>query len=168
MGLQNIKGTGLDFVYRFHAWDTCHRGCELLDQSDSNAVQSGLNLLDELSNYGVLGRARLQASLDRLDGDTAAVSADMQLQIESIRNKLAGDKSASDSPRMASSWRTRPGVAWLLSKAEEWFEVQDALRRRHRADQIYDDLRYGRIGRHRAVLELRRINKRQKGGWLWA
>jgi len=24
MGLQNIKGTGLDFVYRFHAWDICH------------------------------------------------------------------------------------------------------------------------------------------------
>lgn len=45
-------------------------------------------------------------------------------------------------------------------------EVQDALRRRHQADQIYRDLQRGRIGRQRAVKLLRQINRRQKGGWL--
>jgi len=30
MGLQNIKGTGLDFVYRWQAWETCPQACEKL------------------------------------------------------------------------------------------------------------------------------------------
>ena len=34
MGIQNIKGTGLDFVYRFQAWDACYHACQLLRKAD--------------------------------------------------------------------------------------------------------------------------------------
>ena len=38
----------------------------------------------------------------------------------------------------------------------------------NRADLIYKDLASGRVSRQRAILELRNLNKRQKGGWLAA
>ena len=38
----------------------------------------------------------------------------------------------------------------------------------YQRDLIYNDLAQGRISRQRAVVELRKINKRQKGGWLKA
>ena len=59
-----------------------------------------------------------------------------------------------------------PGLRWLIDLAEQWVEVQDATRRRRTADRIYRDLRHERISRQRAVEELRKLNKRQKGGWL--
>ena len=41
MGIQNIKGTGLDFVYRFHAWDTCYQACQTLKSGDQEAQDIG-------------------------------------------------------------------------------------------------------------------------------
>ena len=39
MGLQNIKGTGLDFVYRWQAWDACYSACELLVCGDAPTAE---------------------------------------------------------------------------------------------------------------------------------
>ena len=54
----------------------------------------------------------------------------------------------------------------VLQTIEQFLDVQDALRRRQLADQIYRDLQSERIGRQQAVEEIRKLNKRQKGGWL--
>ena len=42
----------------------------------------------------------------------------------------------------------------------------DAVRRRKCANQIYRDLVALRISTERAAMELQKLNKRQKGGWL--
>jgi hypothetical protein len=46
-------------------------------------------------------------------------------------------------------------------------DAGDAVRRRKRANSIYKDLAAERISGERAVKELRILNRRQKGGWLW-
>jgi hypothetical protein len=49
---------------------------------------------------------------------------------------------------------------------ESFLDVNDAIRRRTKANQIYKDLQAERISRQRAAQELRALDKRQKGGWL--
>jgi trehalose-6-phosphatase len=55
---------------------------------------------------------------------------------------------------------------WSYQWAEEFLDVNDSIRRREKADLIYRDYVDCRISRQRAVVELRILNKRQKGGWL--
>jgi hypothetical protein len=54
MGIQNIKGTGLDFVYRWQAWDACWRACEQLQSKDAAEAERGLRALSAFHEYGVL------------------------------------------------------------------------------------------------------------------
>ena len=48
---------------------------------------------------------------------------------------------------------------------EEFVDISDALRRRKKADKVYMDMIYERISTERAVMEVYKLNKRQKGGW---
>jgi hypothetical protein len=170
MGVQNIKGTGLDFVYRFHAWDTCHQACELLETGDQQVRGPALQQLETLPEYGLLCQERLQQTLDQLRHASPPLLASQQVQVESIRRKLNESLEASrqlrQQPDQTEQTGTHPWVNWAVTMLEQWMEVQDAVRRRRRADQIYSDLRWERISRRRAVEELRQLNKRQKGGWL--
>ncbi|MCA9148819.1 MAG: hypothetical protein KDA92_05955 [Planctomycetales bacterium] len=167
MGMQNIKGTGLDFVYRFHAWDTCEQACNLLASRDQETRKIGLATLDGMPDIGILCHQRLQEALDELRHATPAVLPDMQIQLESIQKKLT-DALAHAKRETATVEEDDQLPTWLANlvhRCEQWMEIPDAARRRQKADQIYRDLSAGRIGRLRAVEELRKLNKRQKGGW---
>ncbi len=170
MGIQNIKGTGLDFVYRFHAWDTCHQACQLLDVSDQDARAAALNALENMPEYGLLCQLRLEQTLEKLRHVTPPLSASQQIQLDAIQAKLAESVQSSQDRQLQSGnaerSANRPWLGWVTKTLEQWMEVNDAVRRRKRADQIYRDLQSERISRQRAVEELRHLNKRQKGGWL--
>ena len=56
----------------------------------------------------------------------------------------------------------------FLEAVEQFLDAGDAVRRRRTANRIYKDLIAQRIGYDRATLELKSLNKRQKGGWLVA
>jgi hypothetical protein len=173
MGIQNIKGTGLDFVYRFHAWDTCHQACQMLANSDQATRARALAMLQSLPEYGLLCQSLVRETCEQLGRSPLPLAEADQLQLASIGKKLDESVAAShrrrerqDGPTAAAS-----GNSWfrsVLGTLEHWLEVNDAVRRRHQADQIYRDLQHQRIGRQRAVEELRLLNKRQKGGWLAA
>ena len=63
----------------------------------------------------------------------------------------------------------RSRVAWLdgiIGGLEALFDAGDAVRRRRVADQVYRDLVAQQISEDRAILEIKNINARQKGGWL--
>jgi len=45
MGMQNIKGTGLDLVYRWQAWEACHKACKLLLRKEQKEIAAGLKEL---------------------------------------------------------------------------------------------------------------------------
>jgi hypothetical protein len=60
---------------------------------------------------------------------------------------------------------------WLekfVDAFEAFLDAGDAVRRRKTADQIYEDLITERISHERAAIELKKLNKRQTGGWLAA
>ena len=53
----------------------------------------------------------------------------------------------------------------LAEYLEALLDAGDAVKRRKRANLIYQDLQDNRISHQRAALELQALNKRQKGGW---
>ena len=68
MGIQNIKGTGLDFVYRWQAWDACHRSSTMIQSKDPQIVERGLQAMSSMHEYGVLSREYVPKVLDARAG----------------------------------------------------------------------------------------------------
>ena len=175
MGMQNIKGTGLDLIYRFQDWQVCYDACQSLAHSDPGIVQKGVSVLQDLP---VLGQ--LCDSIVRITVGNAVSRSDRNSEImkQSLKEILAKvDTSRSSIEQLCSAAETKAGSggsSWsrlmktLAGWVEEVLDVNDAIRRRTKSDQIYTDLAHQRISRQRAVTELRKINKRQKGGWLSA
>ena len=166
IGIQNIKGTGLDFVYRWQAWEHCHAAAEKLNSDDAVTAQHGLRELAELQDFGLLSEEFLQTVLtDSQESPIArsesgratleAIETKLQLSIAKINNSLQGTKTTRNS-------RLDTVLAWI----EQFADVTDAVRRRKQANQIYRDLANEHISQEQAALQLRAITKRQKGGWL--
>jgi poly-gamma-glutamate synthase PgsB/CapB len=177
LGLQNIKGTGLDFVYRFQAWDACVQACEAAESDDFNFAARGLDALLSMPAIGQLCVERVAETINKCQRSKTQRRPDLCLMLEQLAEKLhssceeqgnashkpPGCQPPAD-PHASSSLATWNG--WMLENGEAFLDASDSLRRRDRADAIYRDLAAGRIGRQRAVTELRQINQRQKGGWL--
>ncbi len=164
MGLQNIKGTGMDFIYRFQAWDPCHEACEQLSDSSANVAERGLQTIAAMPVIGQLCEAKVRDAIHKGRRSPTLQRSEIQSQFDLIESKLA--ESQSDSSTESNQKQRSAIMDWILNATEQYLDINDAVRRRNTADQIYADLVAERISRQRAVLELRKINKRQKGGWL--
>ncbi|MBF0585234.1 MAG: hypothetical protein HQL80_13520, partial [Magnetococcales bacterium] len=166
MGLQNIKGTGLDFVYRWQAWDQCHHACSLVQSGDEEISLRGLEMLVSFQDYGLLCETFARATLaqvqsrphvqkERLQADLNLISSQLEQSLTQVQERLGAVRSV--------GWLEK-GVEWI----ETFLDAGDAVKRRKIANQIYRDLVDERISHVRAAQELKALNKRQKGGWLYA
>ena len=161
MGTQNIKGTGLDFAYRWVSVDATARAlAQLQELEGAEAVRAAHRLL-EVEGSGVLDFALAEPAIRRLAESAAAPHAQELLAtanaaLARLREKelaLAGPKSDAKE-----EW-ARP--------LERLLDVWDGLWRRHRADSVVEELVAGRISHSGAAAVLRDLMKRQKGGWLF-
>ncbi len=176
MGLQNIKGTGLDFVYRFQAWDVCHEACHAALDTHPQTAERGLQTLLSMPVIGQLCHNRIAEVIESGRSSRGLARTDMQVLLEQLEQKLelaTKDDESFVKAASADSTNTRNQNraelnAWLIESTEQFLDVHDSIRRRDQADLIYKDLAAQRISRQRAVLELRKLNKRQKGGWFAA
>jgi hypothetical protein len=165
MGLQNIKGVGLDFVYRWQAWEKCHEACGLLRSPKVQNFQEGLQMLVDHQEFGWLGAETIRATVEEVRGSPRAHRERFQAELDEILARLSqalqqSDARESGTPRRDGLWST------VLDLVEQFLDVADVVKRRRRASQIYRDLAAERISRQRAAAELRAINERQHGGWL--
>jgi gamma-polyglutamate synthase len=164
MGIQNIKGTGLDFVYRWLAWDTCANACQALASDDPAAQRIGLAALASFREFGLLTHDRVV--------ETLAIARRSALGAEpASRATLDGIEAleAAALRQVDEQIRTARAAGWLdslLAMIEGMVDATDAVRRRRRADRVYRDLADRRIGEARAVVALHGLTQRQKGGWL--
>jgi poly-gamma-glutamate synthase PgsB/CapB len=165
MGLQNIKGTGLDFVYRWQTWEKCHEACQLLEETRPALAERGLELLREIQEFGILCDEQLRSTLATLKASPMAQRERFLAELDSVllRRKHSQQPSVS---RAAQLTRWKRITQHCLKMVEQLVEVSDAVRRRKIADQIYRDLADERISGERAILELRALNQRQSSGWL--
>ncbi len=164
MGMQNIKGTGLDFIYRWQAWETCYTACENLYQKELSKAEQAIKVLVQFQEYGVLCEEKVTQTLNEIKTRNWAQREEIQAEISLIASRLessvAQAGSREDKQPVNSSW-----MLTLAEYIEAFMDAGDAVKRRKQATQIYQDMINKRISHERAALELQLLNKRQKGGW---
>jgi gamma-polyglutamate synthase len=171
MGIQNIKGTGLDWVYRWQAWGQHHEYCQemlggdavvALAAAQSLAASHELGLLDEHCIRDTITKVRTSrvAQSDVFQAELLRIEQALTTQIEVIQASLKQAAESANAPKK-SGFREKL-VVW----AEKLLDSSDAVHRRRHSDSIYRELTSGRISLARAAKELGAMTKRQKGGWL--
>lgn len=165
MGMQNIKGTGLDFVYRWQAWERCYQACQQLDSDDESVRLNGLKELRAFEEYGQLSLSYVgdRVSHHRNSPQFQMESAQADLVEVELKLNALGDAKSVDREY---SYLDQPLIRACIKLAERFLDLGDAVKRRKQADQIYRDLVNYRISRARATVELQALTKRQKGDWL--
>lgn len=172
MGLQNIKGTGLPFVYSWLDADVVFKALTQMRGGKPQEFERGVRSLRALAKLPLqVHEALAQALTEFLDGEhelgrryepeLRVLRTDLERARAShatLRQQLASG-SASDSGGGKFSDRL---VAWL----EQVLDAGDAIRRRQQADRVYRDLAQHRISISRAASVVQELTQRQKGGWL--
>jgi gamma-polyglutamate synthase len=165
MGIQNIKGTGLDFVYQFQAWDVCHALCRKLLSDDETAARDALRELSEFREFGLLSEECVLQAIAAAEQRTDVTAAKWTQELVRLRERVEHDIASIRESFEHKSHHSGPRQA-ILDFVEKFLDLGDAVWRRKRAEQIYRDIMSERISLDRAVSELRGLTKRQKGGWL--
>jgi poly-gamma-glutamate synthase PgsB/CapB len=164
MGLQNIKGPGLGFVYAWQAWERCHQACRQLRSRDAAEAEAGLRQLAAFRDYGLLSEELVRetvavvkksplAQREIFQAELTLILANLETALLQLRGRRG--------PAGSKGW-----LVALLSAVESFLDAGDAVKRRKIANRIYRDLVHERISHARAAQELQELNQRQKGGWL--
>ena len=162
MGTQNIKGTGLDFVYRWLALDLVVRTLRDQQSPREDRRLAALAELEGFEDHGLVDTGLARAILARPPAhrptpDEAAARQRIASKVEAIwarrKTALVEQKKAGLLDRIA-----RWGEGWL-----DWV---DSIHRTHASRRIVDDLVDQRISHGRASIEMRKLVGRIKGGWL--
>jgi hypothetical protein len=168
MGIQNIKGTGLDFVYRWLAWETVHGACVNLVADNPRAVEQGRQTLLGFQEFGLLSEDLVREAIASVREKPAFQAEALQAQLATILNNLDSRMALIKASLVSSAHEQQSSgfAARLLGFSEQLLDSIDAISRRRRADRIYRELVAERVSPERAAVELQMLNKRQKGGWL--
>ena len=164
MGLQNIKGTGLDFVYRWQAWESCHRACTQLRSSNVQTATEGLQALAGFQQFNVLCNEHVRETLDLVQESSTTQNEMFQAPLPLIAANL--ERAMAKVQTGTQATHQTGFFTYLVESTEAFLDAGDAVRRRKMADKIYKDLIHERISQTRAILELQALTSRQKGGWL--
>jgi len=172
-GAQNIKGTGLDWVYRWIAFDKVSEAAARLDDERAWARYEALVWLSGFTEYGVidspLALEAIERARKRPENQDLGFQTQVRLALEHIQKKhaLALDsleKKEAEAGRVAAALQA--AYDSVCDLVERLLETGDSKRRRRASDRIVRDLIDERISHERAAFELRELMKRQKGGWL--
>jgi len=167
MGMQNIKGTGLDFVYRWQAWNACHKACEDLCSGTAEVAERGLRMLAGFQEYNALCEEKVRAAIETARHSPLAQNESFQAELTVIESNLDNAMEQLGIHLAVAGGGSRAGLLTrALAHIEAFLDAGDAVRRRKRANLISRELVEARISHERAALELQALNKRQKGGWL--
>src|SRR5262249_1979740 len=139
MGIQNIKGTGLDFVYRWEAWHACHRLCAQVRSPDPAQAEAALRELAGFHDYGLLSEAFVRETMEQVrQGPWAQreeVQAQLRLVLANLEEKMVHVREGVTRTATSTGW-----WAWLWMMVEAFLDAGDAVKRRRKANRIYRDL----------------------------
>ena len=173
MGMQNIKGTGLDFVYRWQAWEAVSKACDQALDDDEATAARGLSQLATFQEYGVLSNARVRSTVEKVLERGNLPPAITEAQVEAIPGRLTEQISAIPDATLGNDegGAKKKGLgarfrAYLMKLLEGFLDGGDAIRRRRKADRMYEAMIAEQVSNPRATLELKKLTSRQKGGWL--
>lgn len=165
MGVQNIKGTGLDFAYRWVSLDKVKEAIGALDHESDVIRNKAMDLLCDYKDYGILDAPLALEALKEFRKNSARIPPDAIPQLDEaisrIQRGLEAGIAALNAGSRQGGWRRR--LLWCI---EQLREAGDSKRRKRKFLQIMNDLFHQRISHPRAALELQKLKKRQEGGWM--
>ena len=159
MGIQNIKGTGLDFAYRWVALGRVEAALDDLTRDSAVRRERGFSELESLGDHGLLdaglARVRLQAldAVLRVQTERDRARA-LLVRIEDVWNERCA--------RLASTGRSGGVFHALRRGVQRSVDHLDSIRRARESQQVLEDLIHARISVARAATVLRDLTARQK------
>jgi gamma-polyglutamate synthase len=161
MGTQNIKGTGLDFIYRWLALDAVCIGLDKLDSDDEQTRLDALRSLDAHSDFGFTDTGMMVKRLPEMtkgSAPEASLRAALRDKADTIhKQKLSKLDSGSGAA-------AKGGKFW--TSIEGWIDFMDGAVRYRQSRQLVQDLVDFRVSHNKMAVEMREIYARAKGGWL--
>ena len=163
MGAQNIKGTGLDWVYRWMALDRVTTALKALEGTSVEARRRALESLETFDDSGFVDAGLARTMLPGL-----VQKAGSPDEADRLR-KLAERAQARHELKLSALTHTAAGGATqvVVRKLEKVFDYLDSVTRRRLSEMLLEDLETGRVSHARAAVETRKLYERQKGGWLF-
>jgi gamma-polyglutamate synthase len=165
MALQNIKGTGLDFFYRWQTWENFSTLCDNALSLDPKVSEDALTEISQYEEFDILYVDRLKKVISTLKENNKN-SKIISLLIKKIENKTENISYANYTS--TEKKENNRMFSYLVNSVENFLDPGDAIRRRKKSDRIYRNLTAGRISNTNAAKKLHDLTKRQKGGWLRA
>lgn len=172
MGMQNIKGTGLDWVYRWQAWETVWKACQSLRCDDPVEIERGYRALASFQEFGSLCETEMRESVAAARAMLSQLPTVSAAQLDALEVRLESQIRAQDNADTPDSGDEQAGgmlADWsrsLVATLEGFVDPSDAMKRRMTSDRIYKALIAEQISLQKAAAELKGITSRQKGGWL--
>jgi hypothetical protein len=163
MGCQNIKGTGLDFVYRWLSIDTVFAALGKL-RSESALRAEALAVLAGHTDWGLIDCREALVTLTELRDHGGEEWAQSRALLNALCEKLSALYKLKLA-RLASTGK-KGRLDRLLAAVEPLVDHWDSVRRRRIATRIMDAVFAGRVGQGRASILMRELVGREKGGWL--
>jgi poly-gamma-glutamate synthase PgsB/CapB len=160
MGLQNIKGTGLDFAYRWVSFEATARGLDELAGLDGSDAVSAARRIVEAEDCGVLD---LSLAEPAIRGAAERAKAPFAQELAAVADRARERLREKEAALAGAEAHARAEWARPLERV---LDVWDGLWRRRRAESVLQELVDGRISHRGAAGELRKLMDRQKGGWL--
>lgn len=164
IGLQNIKGTGLDFVYRWQAWEQSYLLCQQLNGKKTSLAQNAAKALSSISDYGLLDRELVLNTCKLVREQKMAQTEFFQAELNTIESQV--NQQIEKITQNITVLKQHRIIDKLIAGLESFLDAGMSVKRRRRAEQIYQDIADQRISLERASVELQKINQEQKGGWL--
>jgi hypothetical protein len=159
MGLQNIKGTGLDFVYRWVSLEAVDRALAKARSSSADEAEAGLRALLVHDDYGLYDSTHAHATMEELRANAPRLAARIDPVIARLAPIVAKRKAALSAKRSRSAGDVVRGI---IGKT---FDYLDSMRRQAMAREVLEDLVAGRLSHAAAAVEMRAVVARAKGAW---
>lgn len=161
MGTQNIKGTGLDFIYRWLSLDLVSLNLAKLDHPDEKVRLDALRMMDGNSDNGFTDTGMLVARLPEFTGGSA-LEQNMRQALYDKAHAIWKQKVEKLSAGSGAAAKGGRFYTWV----EAWFDFIDGAMRYWKSRQLVSDLIHFRISHNKMAVEMREIYARAKGGWL--
>ena len=136
IGMQNIKGTGLDFAYRWVAWDKCYKICQDIKNGDGDIVKKALEQLAAFKEFGPLSFELAQESIDIGKKSVSTQSDYYQAQIQLIQTNLSSAKNRFLLLNNDNNDKIERSKWWykILDIIEAFLDAGDAVKRRKKSN----------------------------------
>ncbi len=162
VGMQNIKGAGLNYVYAWQQWQRISQTLDQLfdEQCSAKDFRTALTNLNMIASFNKLEIVTLKQSIDSLKKLHHAQNEFCQAEITNLLEKLENYNSEDKLERQ----QALP-IRYLNQVVESFLDAGAAVKRKNRANQIYKDIAEQRITLEKAIKLLGRLSRNQKSGW---